>query len=421
MKISQQFRLFLTVFGLLGFGIFLSGCGSAESGETLRVWAHQGQEAENQAMREIVASFNEAHAIAGIRAEIEFFPDHQYSERIAAGAAAGDLPDIMDLDGPTLARYVDAGLLAPLDDDFSEAELADFLPTIIAQGTIDDRLYALGAFDSALVLYYDREILAAAGVTPPNEDRPWTWDEFLAACATLKEAGVDPVSLHMDESADEWYTYAFSPVIWSAGGSLMDPDTGRIEGVLNAPENIEALRQWQQLFALDYADNSPVEPNPFGLGKTAMDWSGHWMARSHLEAKREALGAAPLPVVGEHRAAASGSWAWAMLSTSDRPDVAAKFLRWVVSTENGIVPIVRANGAVPARRSAFEAFPEYEEIPYRLFKRQLTEHGRPRPQTPHYPALTRNFAEALRDIANGADPAETLTRAATQAQAVADR
>lgn len=421
MKKLPHIRCLLTCLGLGLCGMLLSACGDGGSGVTLRIWAHQGQEAENRAMREIVAAFNEAHAEDGIRAEIEFFPDHQYSERIAAGAAAGDLPDVMDLDGPTLAGYVDAGLLAPLDAYFSEAELADFLPTVIAQGTIQDRLYALGAFESALVLYYDREMLARAGITPPDEDRPWSWDDFLAACAALKDAGLDPISLHMDESADEWYTYAFSPVIWSAGGSLMDPETGRFEGVLNAPENIEALRQWQRLFVLDYVDNAPVEPNPFGVGKTAMDWSGHWMARSHLEAKGEALGAAPLPVIGDHRAAASGSWAWAMLSTSDRPDAAAKFLRWVVSTENGIVPIVRANGAVPARHSAFEAFPEYEEIPYRLFKQQLTEHGRPRPQTPHYPALTRNFAEALRDIANGADPAETLARAAKQAQTVADR
>lgn len=400
---------------------FLSGCGTASRDGVIRVWAHQGQEAENQAMREIVAAFNAAHAEEGLRAEITFFPDHQYSERIATGAAAGDLPDVMDLDGPTIARFVDAGLLQPLDPYFTESERNDFLPTILAQGTIGESLYALGAFDSAMVLYYDREMLAAAGVNPPPADRPWTWEEFLTACRTLKQAGIDPISLHMDESADEWFTYAFSPLIWSMNGRLIDPETQQALNVLNAPENISALRQWQTLFLEDLADNSPVEPNPFAQGQTAMDWSGHWMARGHMEAKGHALGASPLPLPGDTNAAPCGSWAWAVLSTSSQPDAAVRFLKWVTDTEQGVIPIVQANGAIPARQSAFAAFPEYEAVPWKVFRAQLEQHGRPRPQTPHYPALTRNVAEALRDIANGADPATTLDRAATQIQTILDR
>ncbi|HTO03935.1 MAG TPA: extracellular solute-binding protein [Opitutus sp.] len=183
-----------------------SGCAEKtdSSMRVIRVWCHQGQEAENQAMRGVAASFNAAHENERIRAAITFFPDFQYNEKIAIAAAARDLPDALDLDGPLVARCVDAGLLSPLDAWFKAEELADFLPTIIEQGTINGRLYALGAFDSAAVLYYDRAMLAQAEVRPPPEGETWTWEEFLAACERLRAAGIGAVAMHFNETADEW-------------------------------------------------------------------------------------------------------------------------------------------------------------------------------------------------------------------------
>src|SRR5690606_22932363 len=102
----------------LGFcGLFWgTGCQRAAEGErVIRVWSHQGQEAENLAMRRIAAAFNEGYADRGIRVDISFFPDFQYTEKLAIAAAARDLPDAFDLDGPLVARLVDANVLAPLD------------------------------------------------------------------------------------------------------------------------------------------------------------------------------------------------------------------------------------------------------------------------------------------------------------------
>ncbi len=126
-----------------GIGLLLTGCAPATDMELIRVWSHQGQEAENRAMRAIADAFNEAHADQQLKVQLTFFPDHQYTEKISIAAAANDLPDALGIDGPTLAQFVDAGLLAPLDPYFDDEELADFLPTIVAQGTINDTLYAV--------------------------------------------------------------------------------------------------------------------------------------------------------------------------------------------------------------------------------------------------------------------------------------
>ncbi|HVU36509.1 MAG TPA: sugar ABC transporter substrate-binding protein, partial [Opitutaceae bacterium] len=124
---------------------------------------------------------------------------------------------------------------------------------------------------------------------------------------------------------------------------------------------------------------------------------------------------------GAQPVAPCGSWCWGVSARARQPELAALWVRWVTDTPHGIVPIVRANGAVPARRSAFAAFPEYAHPPYRLFRTQLETIARPRPRTPFYAALTRGFAGALRDIAHGADVASRLRTAETQIQQVIDR
>jgi ABC-type glycerol-3-phosphate transport system substrate-binding protein len=388
--------------------------------EVIRVWSHQGQEAENRALREIAAAFNEGNRGRGWSVELTFFPDFQYTEKLAVAAAARDLPDAFDLDGPLVARFVEAGLLADLSEVYPREELADFLPTILEQGTIGGRLYALGSFDSALLLYFDREMLARAGVSVPADGKGWSWAEFVGACEQLKVAGVEPVALHMNESADEWFTYAFSPVVWSGGGDLIDVEARRVRGVLASEDNVRSVRAWQALFARGFAATDPVEPDPFGLGKTAMDWSGHWMARSHLKAKGERLGAMPLPVLTQP-SAPCGSWCWAIAARTEKRAVAEAWLRWVTGVETGVVPTVRANGAVPSRRSAFAHFPEYAEIPYRIFREQLETSARARPRTPFYATLTQRFAAALRDISRGADVEARLRKAEDEVQRVIDR
>ncbi len=407
---------------LLALGSGAAGCRRSEpaGAHVIRVWSHQGQEAENRAMREMVQAFNATHADRGWRVDITFFPDFQYTEKVAIAAAAGDLPDALDVDGPLVARHVDAGLLAPLDRWFDRAELDDFLPTIREQGTIRGRLYALGAFESAAVLYYDREMLAAAGVTPPADDAGWTWNEFLETCRRLHAAGVEPVALHLDESSDEWFTYAFAPVIWSGGGALISADGRRVRGVLASAANVRSLRAWQELFRRHFAATDPVDPDPFGHGKVAMDWDGHWMARSHRAAKGGRLGAMVLPRLGA-AVAPCGSWCWAISARAREPEAAAAWVRWATDARHGVEPMVRANGAVPSRRSAFAAFPEYETSPYRLFRHQLEHIARPRPRTPFYATLTRHFAAALRDIAHGADVESRLRAAEDEIQKVIDR
>lgn len=388
---------------------------------TLRVWCHQGQESENQAMRQIAQAFNTAHKHKGIQVDVDFFPDYQYTEKVSIAAAGGDLPDVFDLDGPTVAQFAKAGLLSPLTPYFSAEVLEDFAPTILEQGTIDQTLYALGAFDSAMVLYYRKDIFEELNISPPPEGTAWSWETFLRACTQIATTEMTPVSLHMDITADEWFTYAFSPLIWSAGGNLISEDGRETIDVLNSPTNVRVLTQWRTLFDQNFARRSPINPDPFGSGESVMDWTGHWMAQSHFDTYGERLGVMPLPRTGPEIAAASGSWCWAISSHTDHPEKAAVWLNWVLDPRQGVTPMVEANGALPARKTAYQFFPKFDHSPFSTFRMLQQNHGRSRPRTPHYPVLTRAFAAALRDIVGGAEVQERLDQAAIEVQRVLDR
>src|SRR5258708_8159153 len=404
-----------------GFGLCVFSSAAQSVERSIRVWCHQGQEAENEAMRQIAHAFNEAHVAQHVWVEITFFPDFQYTEKTAIAAAAHDLPDVFDLDGPLVARYVNAGLLTPLNGWFDETTVRDFLPSIVEQGTIEGKLYALGSFDSALVLYYDRMWFEKAGVLAPPENSSWTWSEFLDASKRLRAVGIEPVAMHMNESADEWYTYAFTPIIWSLGGSLISSDGHTVRGILSSAANVRGLCAWQQLFKEHFAATDPVDTDPFGHGKPAMNWSGHWMARSHVVAKGDRVGVWRLPKTGERSVSTCGSWGWGISSQTTNPVLAAEWIKWVTDSHNGIAPLVRANGAVPSRISAFALFPEYWRPPYELFRAQLENQAQPTPRTPYYATLTQRFAAALRDIAHGAEVEARLRLAEDQIQKVIDR
>jgi multiple sugar transport system substrate-binding protein len=386
------------------------------------VWAHQGQEGENRALRQIAAEFTRAVLHPHSSLELTFFPDHHYTERLSIAAAAEDLPDAFELDGPLVTRFVDAGRLAPLTQLFTAEEQADFLPTIVAQGSVDGQLYTLGSYDSAAVLYCDRSLLDAVGAQYTHGGRGFSWSELLDTCERLAARGIVPLAMHTSAAADEWFTYAFTPLLWSGGGQLIDARPGGgVRGVLASPENVAALRAWQGLFVRGFALADAMDPDPFGNGAAAMDWSGHWMARSHLRSKGAALGVMGLPRLGPRPVAACGSFCWALSSRAAQPERAVQWLRWVTDAVHGVAPLVRANGAVPARLSAFAAFPEYERLPYRLFREQLESFARPRPHTPFYATLTQKLAAAMRDIAHGADAGTRLRRAEDEVQGFIDR
>jgi multiple sugar transport system substrate-binding protein len=401
---------------VLLFVLFLAGCGSrtpaSDKAIHLEVWAHAGQASERDTLRAQIERFQKAQP--GIRIHLTLIPEGSYNAQVQAAAVAGDLPDLLEFDGPFLYTYVWQGRLIPIDDRLSDPVRADLLPSILNQGTYRNRQYSVGTFDSGLGLYADRSRLAAASVRiPTSPTEAWSVEEFNQILATLAKQDPDGAVLDLKLNyAGEWYTYAFSPLIQSAGGDLIDRTTYQsANGVLNGPEAVRAMRIIQSWIQAGYVDPN-IDGVSFTSGRVALSMGGHWNYRQYAANLGDDLLILPLPDFGTGTKTGQGSWNWAVTVNCAQPTAAMTFLEFLLTPQE-VLAITDANGAVPGTRSAIAQSALYREGgPLSLFVTQLTGgYAVPRPRTPAYPVITAAFQKAFDRIRSGGNVQEVLDRA----------
>ena len=348
---------------------------------------------------------------------VEFIPSlrRDYANWVHREAANGTLPCVLDFDGPLLAEYAWPHYFLPIDQFVPQEMLNDFLPSIVAQGSYQGRLFSLGQFESGVVLWGNLRYLRAAGVRIPTLQSPWTLVEFeqvLAKLATLKDLAYPINFAFYNSRADEFFSYGYAPIMQGFGGDLIDRATLRTaKGVLDGPRSVAAIGRLKRWVTAGWATPSD-QPTDLATGKVALAWNGHWAYRSARKALGNDLVLLPLPDFGHGIKTGMGSWGWAISATCHAPAGAWAFLAELLSTES-ILRMTSMNGAVPARRSALRRSKLYAANgPLRLIVQQLELGGVPRPVTPAYGTISTAFRNAVENIILGGDTQAELSKAA---------
>ncbi len=382
----------------------------------ISAWTHEASTTPEFALlKQAAETFNRRQSTYRVEIYPSFSKD--YEQRVLNAAATGTLPSLLELDGPFLYAFAWPGYLQPIDKFVSPELLKDFLPSIIAQGTYEGRLYSLGLFDSGLALWGNRRYLAAAGVRIPSVKAPWSLEEFEQALDRLtKLADVDyALSLTLYVFAGgEFHSYAYAPILQGFGGDVIDRrDYRRATGVLDGPQSVAAMKRVQSWFEKGWTRPVLDRTDDFDTGRTALAWGGHWKYSTYQRALGEDLILLPLPDFGHGIKTGMGSWNWSITSTCRHPDGAWAFLSYLMSTEE-ILKYTNINGAVPARYSALVLSPNYRANgPLSVFAEQLGAGcGVPRPATPAYYTLRSEFSEAILSIVAGGDVQTALSKAA---------
>jgi multiple sugar transport system substrate-binding protein len=353
---------------------------------------------EAQILREQVSAFNATEQ--QVQVKLITLPVGDYAQQVQAAAAHGGLPDLLDFDGPNLYNYAWSGKLKPIDSCVSKSLREDLLPSIIEQGSYANRQWGVGTFDSGLGLYVRPSILMKAGIRIPSSPADaWTADEFTTVLQRLRQAGFErPLDLQLNEPNPEWYTYGFAPAVWSAGGDLIDrTDYRTVDGFLNGPGAVNAFTIMQRWFTQGYVDPNATG-DAFEESRSPISWIGHWFYDRYSKAFPGDIRIVPLPNFGERTATDSGSWQWGITSNATDGDAVWRFLQFLLRPAE-VLRMTRANGAIPATRSAVRISPDFAAGgPKHLYIEQLEDGvARSRPQTPAYPALSAAFARAFND------------------------
>lgn len=391
--------------------------GEIPSGSTVEVWMHEGSEFTE--LDAAMQSFNTTTGPGlGITVEVVSIPESGYTDAVKAAAAANDLPDIIEFDGPTMANFAWAGSILAMEECISDETKDNLLPSLIEQGTYADNLWGVGTFDSGLGLWAWRSALQEVGATIPTDpDDAWTAEEFEQVLRDLKAAGYEfPLDIKpWYGSQGEWFAYAFAPMLWSAGASLIDRGSyDSADGALNSDEAVEVLTLFQSWVNDGLIDMQAADDSNFLEKRSPISWVGHWMFSAYSEAAGDDLVLLPLPDFGDGTRTGMGSWAWAIANGAADADAAMAVIDFMVS-DDVVLAITGANGAVPGTKSAIAKSPNHAPGgPLELYVTQLEgapDIAQPRALTPAYPTMTQTFTATLDDIMQGKDVKTALDEA----------
>ena len=166
--------------------------------------------------------------------------------------------------------------MVPLDASLT----GKYFPSVAANGQVDGKTYAVPNNSvQPVVLYFNKDLLSQAGIANP----PATWDELLADVATLKAAGIAPISMGGQSKWPQlmWLEYLTDRI---GGPEVFQAIQDNKPNAWSDPAVIQANTMIQQLVnAGGFADgfssiatDSNADLALLFTGKAAMILQGSW-------------------------------------------------------------------------------------------------------------------------------------------------
>jgi multiple sugar transport system substrate-binding protein len=301
------------------------------------LWAFWGSPEEAKTHLAVADAFMAEHPDIKIETMVE--PWNDYFTKIQTLWASGDpsaIPDVLFL-WPT-PRYAAEGVLENLQPwiEKSGYDLSDYWPALLESAMYEGDVYGLPRDISVDVLYYNKDIFDAAGLSYPDET--WTWDDLLAAAQKLtvvEDSGrVARYALGMEGGKyQDW--------IGQNRGSILDDMRNPTKCTLTEPAAMQAVKFFADMMDNNYAmrdanlSQAGGDAAVFQSGEVAMIIQNSSRV-SAFNAANMNYDVAVLPIPeGGQRSNAAGGAAWVMSSASAKKDAAWTFLSWLQSSEGG--------------------------------------------------------------------------------------
>ena len=302
---------------LLATVLFATG---AQAKETVVWWDFLGG-GDGVRMKKLLEEFNAEHADSiEIQATTLEWGIPFYT-KVQTAAAVGEGPDVMTYHLSRLPLGVSTGTLSEITpEDMAGVGLAaaDYAPANYGAAQSDGKLYAVPFDMHAVVLYYNKDMLGAAGLLgddglPKGLDGI---DNFTAALAKLQAGGAEyGLSIHSAAGDSMWRI--FYSLLGQQDGQFLGAD-GFLEGdnLDKAVKATDVIAGWVSGGFTPGATEYPASIALFTGGKAAMHINGVWEVptMTDLFAKGELFnwGAIELPVFFDHPATWADSHAFAI-------------------------------------------------------------------------------------------------------------
>ncbi|NKJ33327.1 MULTISPECIES: ABC transporter substrate-binding protein [Rhizobium] len=131
---------------------------------------------------------------------------------------------------------VDLGPLVKKDGNMAEQGFSD---TILKLAQVKGKQVGLAFATSNPIMYYNADLVKAAGGDPNNP--PKTWDEVITLAGKIKALGNGVDGMDFRWQGDDWM---FSALLFGAGGKMLSDDESKV--AFNGPEGQKAVELIQR-------------------------------------------------------------------------------------------------------------------------------------------------------------------------------
>lgn len=305
----------------LASGLLLGAAGAALAQTTEITWWDFLSGGDGARMRALIADFNKEHPDIKINPTTLEWGEPFYT-KVRTSAAVGQQPDIMTYHLSRVPLAVKENILSTItEEDLKNAGLSksDYFERSLNSATMNGELKAVPFDVHALVLYYNKDLLAKAGLLGPDgkPQNIGTIAEFDAALKKLKDAGVEtPLSFQTGGEGGVWRV--FYTLLSQQGGTFMDGN--KVLDGDNAAKAEKALATMTNWVASGFApQQAEYEASValFSAGKSAFQLNGVWEVPTYsdLAAKKQLgfeWGAIEVPAWMGQRATWTDSHAFAI-------------------------------------------------------------------------------------------------------------
>lgn len=313
---KPQFRRFI----LLGSALAGLALVDARAQVTVEVVSYFNAPGQLHVLNEVQKEFEAANP--DIKLRFTYVPFGELVSRTLQMAAVRKPPGISAIDNPDVLRVAKAGILKDISADVANLKLwEDTYPGPKGAVTDGSKVYGVPIGSNSLALYYNKKMLADAGVTSP----PKTWAELTeTATKTTKRPvyGIAFSAVNTEEATWQW-----EPFLWSNGGSLTE---------LGSENAKAALQLWVDWVKTAVASKDVVNwnqgdvANQFNGGGAATMVMGPWMLS---EVKKSGIDfgivTIPVPKEGEKPVVPLGGEVWCVLKGDSKVEQAAmKFIEF---------------------------------------------------------------------------------------------
>ena len=262
---------------------------TAARAETVRVTAAYYSDKTGPYFEQMAKDFHARNP--GIDIKVEVVNWDNLLQKLQTDVSGGTNADISIIGTRWLLDFVKDDQAEPLDGYMDQAFKDRFIGAFLAPGQIGGKTYGLPIAASARAMFYNKDLLAQAGITAP----PATWDELAADAARLKAKGIAAFGLQGKAIETDVYWYY---ALWTYGCDVVQD--GRATFASDA--GVKSLTMYKSLIDRGLTEDGPTNytredlQNLFKQGRVAMMITAPFLINQIAsEAPKLNYGIAPVP------------------------------------------------------------------------------------------------------------------------------